>query len=40
MTFTTQDVRQGINSTNHVVSKMLLVSTTSTFFALAFIALS
>lgn len=38
MTFTTQAVRQGVNSTDHVVAKMLVVSTLSTFFALAFVA--
>lgn len=38
MTFTTQDVRQGVNSTDHIVAKMLVVSTVSTFLALAFIA--
>jgi len=40
MTFTTQAVRQGINSTDHVVSKMLVISTISTFLALGFVALS
>ena len=39
MTFTTQDVRQGINSTDHIVAKMLVISTVSTFLALGFIAL-
>lgn len=38
MTFTTQAVRQGVNATDHAVAKMLVVSTTSTFLALAFIA--
>ena len=38
MTFTTQAVRQGINSTDHAVAKMLVVSTVSTFIALAVIA--
>jgi len=38
MTFKTEAVRQGINATNHAVSKMLIASTTLTFFALAFIA--
>lgn len=38
MTFTTQAVRQGVNSTDHIVAKMLVISTTSTFLALAFVA--
>ncbi len=38
MTFTTQDVRQGVNSTDHIIAKMLVISTISTFLALAFIA--
>lgn len=39
MTFTSQAVRQGISTTDHVVAKMLVISTVSTFLALAFIAL-
>jgi hypothetical protein len=38
MTFTTQDVRQGINSTDYAVAKMLVLSTVSTFIVLGMIA--
>lgn len=38
MTFSTQDVRQGINSTDHAVAKMLVFSTVTTFLALGLIA--
>lgn len=38
MTFTTQEVRQGINSTDYAVAKMLVISTVSTFIVLGMIA--
>lgn len=40
MTYKSEQVRQGITSTNHAVAKMLVVSTSLTFLSLAFIAFS
>jgi len=39
MTFTAQAVRQGVNSTDYKVAKMLVFSTALTFLSLGSIAL-
>lgn len=40
MTYTTEAVRQGVETTDHVVSKMLIASTLSTFLILGVLALT